>query len=349
MPNRVVYFNGEWVSEREARVSIFDSALMFGDMAFEMTRTFNRKPFKLCEHLERLYASLKLMEIDCGLTIDEMEQITLEGLQKNIGTEPDDMDWQIMHDVSRGVMGFYETVFPEGVQPTVSINYWPLILHAGTSATKYDTGIDLVIPAQQAVPAHLIDPKTKNRSRLHYQLANFQAARMNNATPILLDPDGYLTESTGANLFLVQNGVIYTPEPRNILLGVSRATVIELAESLNIPVVEKNMGRYEALMADEIFITSTPFCLMHAVTFEGQSIGNGDPGPIFTQLMDAWQEMVEIDFVAQAHTYAKRMETWKAHERKLVTIEPIAQKGTICNVAHTREILNINFKHTLDP
>jgi len=314
MPNRVVYFNGEWVSEREARVSIFDSALMFGDMAFEMTRTFNQKPFKLREHLDRLYASLKLMEIDCGLTIDEMEQITLEGLKKNIGTEPDDMDWQIMHDVSRGVMGFYETVFPEGVQPTVSINYWPLILHAGTSAAKYDTGVDLVIPAQQAVPAHLIDPKTKNRSRLHYQLANLQAARMNNSTPILLDPDGYLTESTGANLFLVKEGVLYTPEPRNILLGVSRATAIELAEQLRVPVIEKNMGRYEALMADEIFITSTPFCMMHAATFESQIISDGKPGPIFTRIANAWKKRVGIDFVTQARAYEGRMEAWKTKE-----------------------------------
>ncbi|MDP6039318.1 MAG: aminotransferase class IV [Candidatus Latescibacteria bacterium] len=314
MANRVVYFNGEWVSEREARVSIFDSALMFGDMAFEMTRTFNQKPFKLREHLERLYASLKLMEIDCGLTIDHMEQITLEGLKKNLSTEPDDMDWQIMHDVSRGVMGFYEPVFPEGVQPTVSINYWPMILHAGTSAVKYDAGIDLVIPAQQAVPAHLIDPKTKNRSRVYYQLANLQASRMNNGTPLLLDPDGYLTESTGANVFLVKNNVLYTPEPRNILLGVSRDTVIELAEKLNIPVVEKNMGRYEALMADEMFMTSTPFCMMHAATFEGQTIGDGKRGPIFTQLANAWKDLVDLDFVAQAHAYEGQMEAWKKRE-----------------------------------
>ena len=314
MPNRVVYFNGEWVSEREARVSIFDSALMFGDMAFEMTRTFNQKPFKLREHLNRLYASLKLMEIDCGLTIDEMEQVTLECLAKNLPTEPEDMDWQIMHDISRGVMGFYETAFPEGVQPTVSINCWPLILHNGTAVSKYENGIDLVIPAQQAMPAHLIDPKTKNRSRVYYQLANLQAYRMGNGTPILLDPDGYLTESTGANVFLVKDGILYTPEPRNILLGVSRGTVIELANQLNIPVQEKNMGRYEALMADEMFITSTPFCLMHATTFEGQSIGDGKAGPVYKKIKRAWEEMVGVDFLAQARTYESRMDAWKAKE-----------------------------------
>jgi len=243
-----------------------------------------------------------------------MEKITLKCLEKNLPTEPDDMDWQIMHDVSRGVLGFYEVAFPEGVQPSVSINCWPLILHTGTSVSKYENGIDLVIPAQQAVPAHLIDPKTKNRSRVYYQLANFQAARMNNGTPVLLDPDGYLTESTGANVFLVKDGVLCTPEPRNILLGVSRSAVIEVAEKLGIPVKEKNMGRYEALMADEMFITSTPFCLMHAATFEGQTIGDGKAGPIYTRLKEGWEEMVGVDFIAQARAYESRMNAWKAKE-----------------------------------
>jgi branched-chain amino acid aminotransferase len=126
MPQRVVYFNGEFVSERNARVSIFDSALMYGDMAFEMTRTYNRRPFKLREHLQRLYGSLRLLEIDCGLAIDEMERLTLETLQRNLPTEPAYMDWQIMHDVSRGPLDLYRTAFPEALRPTVSINCWPL-------------------------------------------------------------------------------------------------------------------------------------------------------------------------------------------------------------------------------
>ena len=108
---RVVYFNGRYVPESEARVSIFDSALMFGDMAFEMTRTFNRAPFRLRAHLDRLYASMRLLEIDCGMPIDEMERITLETLERNLPTEPEEMDWQIMHDVSRGPLPLYRSVF----------------------------------------------------------------------------------------------------------------------------------------------------------------------------------------------------------------------------------------------
>src|SRR5260370_41645664 len=99
MSQRVVYFNGRFMPESEARVSIFDSALMYGDMAFEVTRTYAQRPFKLREHLERLYASLRLIETDCGLSLDEMEQLTLETLRRNLPTEAADVDWQIMHDV----------------------------------------------------------------------------------------------------------------------------------------------------------------------------------------------------------------------------------------------------------
>ena len=291
MSQRTVYFNGHFVPEGEARVSIFDSALMFGDMAFEMTRTYGQRPFKLKEHLDRLYASLKLLEIDCGLRQQEMERITLETLERNLPTEPDDMDWQIMHDVSRGPLGLYGSVFPEGVRPTVSINCWPLITHMGAFAPKYRSGVDIVIPAQQTLPAHLVDPKAKTRSRLHYQMAILQAARMGEGVwPVLLDPDGFLAEGPGWNIFLVKDGELLTPEPRNILIGVSRQTTIELAHELGIPVRETNLGRYEGLQANEMFCTATTFALVHATTFEGQTIGNGEPGPVFTQLREAWKQ-----------------------------------------------------------
>lgn len=314
MSPRIVYFNGEFVPENEARVSIFDSALMFGDMAFEMTRTFKQRPFRLRAHLERLYGSLRLMEIDCGLTIDEMEHWTLETLDRNRPTEPDDMDWQIMHDVSRGPLGIYRTAFAEGVRPTVSINCWPLITHTGSFAPTYDAGIDIVVPAQQAVPAHLVDPKAKTRSRLHYQMANLQAHRLGGGWPVLLDPDGFLAEGTGNNLFLVKDGALYTPEPRNILLGVSRTVTMELARQLEIPVRERNLGRYEALQADEIFCTATTYCLVHARTFEGQLVGNGEPGPVFQRLLQAWVDAAEVDFVAQAHDYHRRLPEWERQQ-----------------------------------
>lgn len=314
MANRIVYFNGEFVPESEARVSIFDSALMFGDMAFEMTRTFGQKAFRLDDHLDRLYASLKLLEIDCGLSIDQMRQITLDTLARNLPTEADDVDWQIMHDISRGPIARYRSIFPKGLRPTISINCWPLVSTQGNFAGNYESGVDLGIPSQLAVPAYLIDPKAKTRSRLHYQMASLQAARMGNVWPVMLDTDGFLTEGNGWNLFLVRDGKIYSPEPRNILLGVTRRVTIELADKLGIEVSETNLGRMEALQADEIFCTSTPFVLLHARSFEGQLVGDGGLGPVCQRLMDAWRELAGIDFVAQARAYEERWEEWERND-----------------------------------
>ncbi|MEO2048271.1 MAG: aminotransferase class IV [Pirellulales bacterium] len=276
-----------------------------------MTRTFNGEPFRLREHLERLYGSLRIMEIDCGLTIDEMEQTTLETLDKNRPTEADDMDWWIMHDVSRGPLEIYKTAFPEGISPTISINCWPLITHMGGFAPTYETGVSIAIPSQRTIPAELLDPKAKNRSRLHYQMAQMQARRMGEGIwPVLLDPGGFLAEGPGWNIFLVRDGEIYTPEPRNILLGVSRGMVLELANELRIPLHETNLGRYEALQAEEIFCTASSYCIVHGVSFEGQVIGDGKPGKTFQKLLNAWKEKVGVDFVAQAKEYAQRLPKW---------------------------------------
>ena len=164
MSNRVTYLSGQWVSETEAKVSIFDSALMFGDMAFEMTRTFNQVPFHLDDHLDRLYNSLELLEIDCGLSQQQLQQLTQETLDRNLPTEDANMDWWLMHNVSRGPLPVYEKAFPEGMKPTVTISAWPLITHTGSFAPTYDAGIRLVVPDQQAIPEHLLDVKAKTRS-----------------------------------------------------------------------------------------------------------------------------------------------------------------------------------------
>ena len=237
---RQVYFNGKYVPESEARVSIFDSALMFGDMVFEVTRTYNHEPFRLREHLERLYAGIKILEIDCGLTIDEMEAVTLETMEVNASLFPEGLDMQIMHDVSRGPLALYDTVFPQGLEPTVSINCWPLTYHLAGIADSYDTGVHAVTVPQRSVPSRLIDPKIKNRSRIYYQVAGVQAGKVEpGAYPILMDDDGFLTEGAGANFFIVRDGELFTPEGRNILRGVTRGAVMDLAASEGIPCVSE--------------------------------------------------------------------------------------------------------------
>ena len=186
--------------------------------------------------------------------------------------------------------------------------------YAALGVRELETGVPLVIPAQQAVPAHLVDPKAKTRSRLHYQMAALQAGRLGGGWPVLVDPDGFLTEGTGWNVFLVRDGVLLSPEPRNILLGVSRRVTIELAQQLGIEVRETNLGRLDALRADEMFCTATTFALVHAHSFEGQSIGDGQPGPVFRRLQSAWKELAGVDFVAQAVSYAQRLDAWREQD-----------------------------------
>ena len=196
---RIVYVNGQFVAEADACISIFDSAVMFGDMVFETTRTFNGQPFRLRQHLERLYVGLRTLEIDCGLTIDAVEAATLATIQRNRPFFPDGLDFQIVHNVSRGPLNVYEPVFPRGMQATIVINCWPLTWHLAPLADKYRTGVHAIVPQQLAVPARFIDPKIKNRSRIHYQIANMQVHKIDpQGWAILVDEDGFLTEGTGS-------------------------------------------------------------------------------------------------------------------------------------------------------
>ena len=310
-PTRKVYFNGQYIEESEARVSIFDSALMYGDMCFEMTRTYKHKPFRMRDHLERLYAGLKIAEIDCGLTIDEMEKATNDLINFNINCFAEDMDMQIMHNVSRGPLPIYESVFERGLEPTVTINTWPLITNMAGSADKYETGVHSVIVPQQSVPARILDPKIKNRSRMFYQIANLQAERLEpGAYPLLTDEDGFITEGTGNNFFIVKNGELFTPEGRNILRGVSRGTVIDIAKDLGIPCHETNLETYDVNAADEAFVTSTTVFAIPVTRFNFQPVGDGKVGPMVKSITDAFSENVGVDIVAQAKQYKNDLESF---------------------------------------
>ena len=310
MANRVVYFNGEFIPEIEARISIFDCALMFGDMVFEVTRTFNLKPFRLREHLDRLFASMHYAEIECGLTIEEMEAATHTTIERNLPAL-DGLDVQIMHDVTRGALPFYTGIVKEGTAPIVSINVFPLVRHARSIAEKYENGAHLVITPQQSVPSRYIDPKAKNRSRIYYKLAELQATRMEQgAMPLLTDEHGFITEGSGSNFFVARHGEILTPKPNDILRGVSRRACIELAGKLGIPVMETDIEPYDVREADEAWITSTPFSMIPVTRFNFQAVGDGKPGSIYRRLLTAWGDEVGVDIAGQAREYEALARTW---------------------------------------
>ena len=310
---RLVYMSGDFVPESEARVSIFDTALMFGDMVFEMTRSYNMEPFRLRHHLERLYAGIKILEIDCGLDIGEMEAATMETIEINKDRMPEGVDYQIMHNVSNGPLGLYASVFPKGIKPTISINVWPLTWHLAGIADYYDTGVHSILTQQQSVPARYIDPKIKNRSRVFYQVANLQAHKIDpKAYALLSDEDGFITEGTGNNFFVVKDGVIYTPEGRNILRGVTRGAVIDLAAELGIPLQETNLEAYDVHGADEAFVSSTSMFILPVTKFNTLPIGDGEIGPTVQRLTDAFSGLVGVDIVDQAKLYQAEAEAMAA-------------------------------------
>jgi len=307
---RVVFFNGEFVPEAEAKISIYDSALMFGDMVFEMTRSFNKKQFKLREHLERLYAGIKILRIPLAMTIDEMEKYCYETIDANEPVFATDDEHRLMIDVSRGILGIYQGV--EGLHkgPNVIIADFPLRWTVRGMDALFDKGINAVITSQRAIPASLLDPKIKNRSRLHYLMANIEASQMagENNWALLLDPDGFIAEGTGDNFFIMKNGTLITPEGRNILRGISRNYIMEiLAPQLGIPVFEKNIGVYDVHTADEAFMTGTPFCMLPVTRLNGLPIGDGLVGEGFRTLIRQWSKNVGIDIVEQ-------IKAWNSHD-----------------------------------
>jgi branched-chain amino acid aminotransferase len=304
--SRLVWMNGEFFSESDAKISIYDSALMFGDMVFEMTRSFGGKQFLLEEHIHRLYTGLKILEIPMELTQLELKQICELVVERNSSAFDRQDEHRLMIDVTRGALGIYKGV--EGIHSgtNVIIADFPLKWTVASMGPLFDLGINLVIPSQRNLTSQEIDPKIKNRSRLHYLRANLEVSRMQGERnwAVLLDRDGFVTEGTGDNVFLVKDGVVYTPEGRNILRGISRDYVMNtLCPELQIEVVEKNLEPYDFYDADECFITATPFCMLPVTSFQYQKIAGGRVGIIFSKLLERWGQNVGIDIKRQIQSW----------------------------------------------
>ena len=305
---RLVYFNGDLVPETEAKISIYDSSLMFGDMVFEMTRSFNGKQFKLKEHIERLYVGISILRIPINISKEEMEKACYETIEANKPFFSDTDEHRLLIDVSRGLLGIYEDIKGLRKGPNVIIADFPLKWTVSSMGHLFDIGINAVITSQRAIPASLMDPKIKNRSRIFYLMANIEASQFegDNNWALLLDTDGFISEGTGDNFFIIKNGVIYTPEGRNILRGISRQYIIdELGPELDIKVIEKNIEPYDVYTADEAFMTGTPFCMLPVTSLNGINIGDGKVGEIFKKILNKWSLNVNVDI-------QKQIKSWKS-------------------------------------
>jgi len=184
------------------------------------------------------------------------------------------------------------------MHPTFCIHSFPLPF--GLFRRFFEDGIHLVTPSTRHVPAQCLDPKIKNRSRLHWWIGEQEAHLVDPlAIPLLLDLDGNLTETSGSNVLLVKNGVVLSPTPRNILLGISRRTIAELCQKMGIAFQERDLQVHDAINADEIFVATTPYCMAPVTRINGLQVADGKAGPVFQRLLAAWSAEVGVDIRAQ--------------------------------------------------
>jgi branched-chain amino acid aminotransferase len=189
-----------------------------------------------------------------------------------------------------------------------------LLRHMGRFAKNYDNGVEVIVSTQKSLPPHLIDPRAKTRSRVHFQLAQLHAKQFGSAWPVLTDEQGRLTEGPSWNILVVRDGILHSPKSSQILHGVSRTITFEAAGRLSLPVRETDMTREFVMQAEEILCTATSFGLVPAVKFEGTPVGTGLPGKWYHALFEQWKQYVGLDFVAQAKSYATRVAEWEMNE-----------------------------------
>ena len=302
---RVAYFNGEIVPESEVKVPFRDRGFKYGDAVFDMTRTFGHKIFKLETHVNRFYNSLRYVDIDPGMPETDMVSKTLEVLDANLHLLGSDDDFWVGQRISRGVDLVGGDMWETAGGPNVIIECAPLPLKP--RARLYRDGIDVLIPSVRRVPPEAVSPRAKSHNYLNLILADMEAKSQDpESWAILLDTRGFLAEGIGSNIFTIKDGVIYTPQEQYVLGGISRETAIEMAEKIDVPVVTKDIDLFDAMTADEIFLTSTSLCICGVRSFQGRKIGDGlAAGPITKALMDAYVDFVDFDWVAQ---YLTRLE-----------------------------------------
>lgn len=319
MPEAHVYLNGRIVPASQAHLAIYDAGLVLGATVTEQMRTFHKVPYRLDAHLDRLFHSLACVGFEIQATKDDLAAVSLELVERNAPLLPPGGELGLIHFVTAGEISAYagfERGFSEslsrfalspdeqtvpaafGSELTVCIHTFPL--DGSRWAASLRDGAHLVIPPTRQIPPQCIDPAIKCRSRMHYYLADRLARSVDPlASALLLDLNGHITETSSANFLIVERGTIVSPKLNETLPGISRATVIELAQQLGVTFIERDLQPGDAMAADEAWLTSTPYCLLPVVKIDGVAIGNGKPGPLFRKFMAAWSELVGLDIERQ--------------------------------------------------
>lgn len=290
----IVFLNGELVPESQAGIPIRDRGFIYGDAVFDAARTFNGVPFKLAEHVKRLYDSLRYVRIDPGMDMDEMEEWSRKVVEHNYPLLPPGQDMWVMQRITRGVEGG-----PSESVPTVLIESHAIPFTA--RAPLYRDGARVTTPSVPRVPPRFMSPRAKTHNYLNLVLGDLEVQGTDPGSwAVLLDETGNLTEGRGSNIFLVKDGTVATPKGQYVLEGITRNTVLALADGLGLETAERDLDLFDAYTADEAFLTSTSLCICPVSSVNGAAIGDGSPsGPVTQRLMRAFSDLAGMDFEEQ--------------------------------------------------
>ncbi len=276
----LVYINGKYVPEEQATVSIFDHGFLYGDGVFEGIRAYNGRVFRLKEHVDRLFDSAKALDLDPGITRAEMGEIIKETLRKN-GLK----DAYIRPIITRGVGTM-------GLDPRHCAN--PSIICAASAwgamyGDLYETGLTAVTVCVRRNPPDTLPPNIKSLNYLNNILGKIEANYKGGDEAIFLDRTGKLAEGSGDNIYLVKDGVLYTPPTINNLKGITRIVLLDICAKLGIHYEVCELGLFDLYTADEVMVTGTAAEICAITKIDGRMIGTGVRGPIYKKLLAAFQ------------------------------------------------------------
>jgi branched-chain amino acid aminotransferase len=279
-----IWLDGKWYDRDTAVVSVYDHGLLYGDGVFEGIRVYGGKIFKLAEHLNRLYDSAHAIWLTIPMSKDEMARITEEAVRRSGITEA-----YIRHVITRGVgdLGLdpRKCAKPSIIIIVDTIRLWP--------EEVYETGLRVVTAGTPIPQREALSPRVKSLNYLAHILAKIEGIQAGADEVIMLDSAGTVAEGSGQNIFVVKNGEIKTPPPfAGILKGVTRDTVIEIAEQAGYQIEETMLNRYDVYTADEVFLTGTASELVAVRQVDGRQIGAGKCGPVTRDLRTRFQTLV---------------------------------------------------------
>ena len=304
MPAPIAFHNGRFLPANELALPVFDAGFVLGVTIAEQLRTFGGELFRLPEHLRRFQRSLEIIGLELPHDVEQLASAARRLVAENhpLLAAGDDLGLCLF-----ATPGAYPTMAPAGAgEPTVAMHTYPVPYQL--CADTYRQGQRLIASSVPQIPAASLPRELKCRSRMHYFLADQEAARREpSARALMLDSDGCVLESTTANVLIYRRdeGLVSPPRER-ILPGISVAATLEIASDLGIPHVHREISVDEFAAADEAFVTSTSVCILPVVGLNGEPIGSGQPGTRFQQLLTGWSQLVGVDIAEQAERFASR-------------------------------------------